>query len=93
MTPTFMRAKQFAEYMHVANSTVSNWKSRGWLVVDGMLIDVEASKERLLRLRGTLGVMSLRVRRKRSSWSQGPNCLSRRALSLWEKSNGTSQGG
>ena len=41
----------FAKLHDVSRKTVTMWKSRGWLVFDGDLIDVDSSNERLKRYR------------------------------------------
>ena len=83
--------QEFAQLMHVHGGTVSRWKSRGWIVVADGLVDVEASKERLLLKRGTLGPIDNRAASKRSGWSKSPHCTTHRALEIhreWEKAHG-----
>ncbi len=41
----------FAKLHDVSRKTVTMWKSRGWLVFDGDLIDVDSSNERFKRYR------------------------------------------
>jgi hypothetical protein len=74
--------KAFAALMDTHQGTVSQWKSRGWIVMDGDLVDVDASKALLLKKRGTLGKMSQRDKRMRSGWSKSPHCETHRAFAL-----------
>lgn len=48
----------YAKLHNVSRKTVTQWKSRGWLVFDGDLIDVVASNDRLKRYRSA-GVTSV----------------------------------
>jgi len=77
-----MNQQDFAAMMRVNQSTVSRWKSRGWLVFVEGLIDVDASKKRLLDRRGTLGRIDSTAASKRSGWSKAPHCQSYRAFEL-----------
>ena len=78
-----MYQKDFADQMRVNQSTVSRWKSRGWLSLnpDGT-IDIEASRALLLEKRGTLGRIDSTAASKRSGWSKAPHCETHRAFAL-----------
>lgn len=65
---------EFAVLMKTDTGCVTRWKQKGWLVIEGGLVNVEASKARLLEKRGTLGKMTPRQKAQRSSWSHNPAC-------------------
>jgi uncharacterized protein YjcR len=81
-----MKNKEFAELLNVGQGTVSLWRQKGWLVLrDDGSIDPDASKDRLMEKRGTLGKLSLQQRRKMSHWSNGPSCNTSRATESHER--------
>ncbi|EFJ5340444.1 RNA polymerase subunit sigma-70 [Escherichia coli] len=49
-----MNQAEFAKLHGVSRKTVTAWKARGWLVLDGEDIDVDASNERIRRYRKTV---------------------------------------
>ncbi|HAZ4865585.1 TPA: RNA polymerase subunit sigma-70 [Escherichia coli] len=49
-----MNQAEFAKLHGVSRKTVTAWKARGWLVLDGEDIDVNASNERIRRYRKTV---------------------------------------
>ncbi|EFG9128225.1 Uncharacterised protein [Escherichia coli] len=49
-----MNQAEFAKLHGVSRKTVTAWKARGWLVLDGEDIDVDASNERIQRYRKTV---------------------------------------
>ncbi|KFK94580.1 MULTISPECIES: hypothetical protein [unclassified Serratia (in: enterobacteria)] len=49
-----MNQSDFAKLHSVSRKTVTTWKARGWLVLDGDDIDVEASNANLKRYRKTV---------------------------------------
>lgn len=48
---TMVRESEFARQHSVTRNTVMKWKRRGWLVLQGDRVDVEASNARLKRYR------------------------------------------
>jgi hypothetical protein len=81
---THLTHKEFASHMNTPRSTVSGWGRRGWLVIENGLINVEATKDMLLRMRGTLGKMDQRERSMRSAWRWNPACETRRAFATFK---------
>jgi hypothetical protein len=76
-----MNQKQFAAHVGANQATVSRWKERGWLVfAEPGVIDVEATKARLIEERGQTGPMSKRQARMASGWSKSPHCETHRAF-------------
>lgn len=49
-----MNQADFAKLHNVSRKTVTAWKSRGWLVMDGEEVDVEASNANVERYRKTV---------------------------------------
>ncbi|HBC1012499.1 TPA: RNA polymerase subunit sigma-70 [Escherichia coli] len=49
-----MNQAEFAKLHGVSRKTVTAWKARGWLVLDGEDIDVDASNEQIRRYRKTV---------------------------------------
>ncbi|WP_241673431.1 hypothetical protein [Ewingella americana] len=49
-----MNQSDFAKLHDVSRKTVTTWKARGWLVLDGDDIDVEASNANIARYRKTV---------------------------------------
>ena len=86
-----LNQSEFAKLMRVHQATVTRWKQMGWIVMADGAVDVEASKERLLLKRGTLGKIDATAASKRSGWSKRPHCLTHNALECqrqWEKAHG-----
>jgi hypothetical protein len=84
-----MNQSEFAALMGVHQGTVTRWKDKGWLVMAGDCeVDPDASKARLLEMRGTLGKLSATAKSKRSAWSRGPHCKTHRAFEQHRRFNG-----
>lgn len=49
-----MKQSEFAKLHNVSRKTVTGWKARGWLVMDGDEVDAEASNKNLERYRKTV---------------------------------------
>lgn len=49
-----MKQADFARLHGVSRKTVTQWKARGWLVMDGDEIDVEASNANIEQYRKTV---------------------------------------
>jgi hypothetical protein len=76
-----MNQKQFAQHVGANQATVSRWKERGWLVfAEPGVIDPEATKARLIEMRGQVGPMNQTQARRLSGWSRSPHCETHRAF-------------
>lgn len=49
-----MKQSEFANLHGVSRKTVTSWKARGWLVMEGDEVDVEASNQNIERYRKTV---------------------------------------
>lgn len=58
---------RFAELHSVSRKTVTIWKARGWLVMQGSLVDVEASNARLDKYRDASDARATRGKKRPSS--------------------------
>jgi DNA-binding transcriptional regulator YiaG len=84
--PVGMMQKDFAEIMGVSSPTVSRWVCRGFLALeqDGSIKAEESIQK--LKERYPEGVKaSLSESKRRSYWSNGPHCMTTKALQSWSK--------
>jgi hypothetical protein len=82
-----VRQSEFARQHGVTRNAVLKWKNRGWLVMDGDLVDVEASNANLKKYRRTAAPSAARAEHKaeRIGCSAAPHSLPE-ALRLKENS-------
>jgi DNA-binding XRE family transcriptional regulator len=84
--PLGMMQKDFAQIMGVSSPTVSRWAARGFLVLesDGSIKAEESIAK--LKEKYPEGVKaSLSESKRRSYWSNGPHCMTTKALQSWSK--------
>lgn len=81
-----MKLSEFAAMLGFSQPASTVWKRNGWLVLDTAgLVDVEASKKRLMEKRGHLRHMTATERSTRSGWSKGPHCKTHGGFASWER--------
>ncbi|MBP6083480.1 MAG: hypothetical protein KA732_19690 [Providencia sp.] len=60
-----MNQSDFAKLHGVSRKTITMWKSRGWLVIDGDEIDVDASNENIERYRKSPSALENKTKPKK----------------------------
>ncbi|MEX5790123.1 hypothetical protein AB6H32_00380 [Providencia hangzhouensis] len=60
-----MNQSDFAKLHGVSRKTITMWKSRGWLVMNGDEIDVDASNENIERYRKSPSVSANKTKPKK----------------------------
>ncbi|MEY0015245.1 RNA polymerase subunit sigma-70 [Providencia rettgeri] len=65
-----MNQSDFAKLHGVSRKTITIWKSRGWLVMDGDEIDVDASNEKIKRYRKSSSASEHKAKPKKTKRGQ-----------------------